>query len=1537
MRTCLPATTSSPRLLRLAAWLLPLLALAATRPALAQYTPVAVSGFNADVVADGTGAANTVTTATYDNASSNNTLMVLGYNNGSATATAGLPVNGRLNSSSVAGLAYQLAPYSGNNSLRMQSTGAYPALVLSTPVAASKIYLAASGGDGGSAMTVTVTFDDNTTQAFTGVAVADWYDYSSSTTYLVAGLGRVGRSSNTLQYPSNNNPRIYELALAISAANQSKKVVSLTCNKTNSNGTINVTAVSVARTCTTNSYTRLYVNAANATPGTGGTWATALTSLADALEQARTCSNVSEIWVAKGTYLPAYNPAQLTTATDRNNTFYLKDGLKVYGGFAGTETATTQRTAGNVTVLSGDYSNDDAVSGSGSTLSLSNNAENAYHVLLAVGAGSTTLLDGLSVRGGNANGTDGLTVGAQSIPRYDGGGLYQLNSTLALTNCTFSTNSASTYGGGMYSQNAAGATTAPVLTGCTFSNNVGGSSGTGGRGAGFYAYSSAPTLTSCTFSGNASLNYAGPSYGGGLASTNSSPTLNGCTFSGNYSSYGGGMYCSDYGAPKLTGCTFTSNRAPLGGGGLATDITSPTLTTCTFTGNTTTTAGGGLFATAGAAPTLTGCLFNANTASGNGTGGALYCEASAAPALSGCTLSSNTAGDGGGLYNLNASPTLTNCVFYKNEASAAQYSSRGSNGGAMYSGGNAAPKLSFCTLYGNQASYGGTGSTGGGLYYDAGAGGTVANSILWQNTGGPTNRQEIYKLDATNALTVSYSLVRDYSAAGTTNVSGSNIGTADPLFVDADDTDLTRNGLTLRTGSPAISAANPSATTPTTDLLGRTRTGRFDQGAYKFVEPCTTNAFTRLYVNAANATPGTGGTWATALTSLAEAAYQTRYCTNVSEVWVAAGTYLPGRDPAYPAATPVAGDRNNSFYFREGLKLYGGFVGTETALSQRPASSSTILSGDYAGNDAVSGSGNTLSIAGNAENAYHVLLTMGAGTAGVATVLDGLAVRGGNANSTDTETRRVDGEQIYQPIRGGGLYNDGASLVLTNCAFSGNDAGDGGGGLYNYSNIQHSLALTNCTFTTNRATNMGGGMEVDEGPTLTLTNCTIGGNYAGYAGGGMYSLAVSQNFVGCTVGNNATSTSLSGASGGGIYAIFGPVTMTGCAFNNNHSVNGSGLYSGYSATLLNTTFKANTGTGNGGGMYADNNDPSTLTNCVLSGNTAATGGGLYDGSSNRATNLINCTLYGNAASGSGGGVYGSSAILNCILWNNTSGTAGHEEVAGQGSATPQYSRIQAAGVADPIFVNTADPDGADDILGTADDGLMLRTNSPAVNASNASTTAPTTDVTGHARSGVFDQGAYEATAAPLPVELLAFTAEAQPTAALLRWTTASEHNSAYFAVERSLDGLAFRELTQVAAQGQSLQMHAYTYRDAGLPALLAHGPVYYRLRQVDQDGTRAYSPVRTLAAGLPTATLAMQAAPNPLPDGAALQLVVQAAAGPATLTVYDALGRVCLVQEVALTGADTLRLAAAGQWPAGVYVVRLVQGTQQQVVRLLRP
>jgi|GEM_PF-1566739 len=187
---------------------------------------------------------------------------------------------------------------------------------------------------------------------------------------------------------------------------------------------------------------------------------------------------------------------------------------------------------------------------------------------------------------------------------------------------------------------------------------------------------------------------------------------------------------------------------------------------------------------------------------------------------------------------------------------------------------------------------------------------------------------------------------------------------------------------------------------------------------------------------------------------------------------------------------------------------------------------------------------------------------------------------------------------------------------------------------------------------------------------------------------------------------------------------------------------------------------------------------------------------------------------------------------------------------------------------------------------------------------------------GPAQTTVF--GALLPGTTPLPVGLSAFTAQtAGPTAVRIAWTTASETNNASFTVERSVAGQPFAAIGTVAGAGNSAIARSYDLLDTKLPA--GATVFYYRLRQVDLDGTTTYSPVRSVQLGkakdAPTQLLAF---PNPAHGTVRVQLLGTAPAAP--LELFDSLGRRVRTQPTLANGDETT--LSLTDLPAGLYILR---------------
>src|SRR5215471_20767406 len=214
-----------------------------------------------------------------------------------------------------------------------------------------------------------------------------------------------------------------------------------------------------------------------------------------------------------------------------------------------------------------------------------------------------------------------------------------------------------------------------------------------------------------------------------------------------------------------------------------------------------------------------------------------------------------------------------------------------------------------------------------------------------------------------------------------------------------------------------------------------------------------------------------------------------------------------------------------------------------------------------------------LAVNGNATSrVFHIF-------AGVTASISGLTVTNGFASGP------------YPASQAGGIWNDHATLTLSNCVVTGNSSAAGnGGGIVNdaFDHGSATLEIDSCTITNNSALcaggfcpNGGGISNIGFGdPALaavTVTNSVITGNGAGYSGGGIH------NGGSMTVSNSTISSNIAGAHGGGIYST-GPLTVTNC------------------------TVSSNSAGGDGGGIFSESSGSPTVINTTISGNSAAVSG-----------------------------------------------------------------------------------------------------------------------------------------------------------------------------------------------------------------------------------------------------------------------------------------------------------------------------------------
>ncbi|MBI2417110.1 MAG: T9SS type A sorting domain-containing protein [Ignavibacteriales bacterium] len=212
------------------------------------------------------------------------------------------------------------------------------------------------------------------------------------------------------------------------------------------------------------------------------------------------------------------------------------------------------------------------------------------------------------------------------------------------------------------------------------------------------------------------------------------------------------------------------------------------------------------------------------------------------------------------------------------------------------------------------------------------------------------------------------------------------------------------------------------------------------------------------------------------------------------------------------------------------------------------------------------------------------------------------------------------------------------------------------------------------------------------------------------------------------------------------------------------------------------------------------------------------------------------------------------------------------------------------------------------------------------------------DITRLTISDINDSAFTISNSAPLPVELISFTAQAAHHQVDLQWATATESNTSGFAIERAAcskeDGAVKGEWEKIAfvnGAGSSVTRKEYNYNDTKK----RYGKFLYRLKTIDNDGTFAYSSEVMADLGKPEQYALLQNYPNPFNPVTKINFEVPAA-GNVTLMVYDILGNqvAMLFSGNAEPGAYMLEFNATSL-PSGTYFYVLRAGTYSKTMKMM--
>ena len=182
----------------------------------------------------------------------------------------------------------------------------------------------------------------------------------------------------------------------------------------------------------------------------------------------------------------------------------------------------------------------------------------------------------------------------------------------------------------------------------------------------------------------------------------------------------------------------------------------------------------------------------------------------------------------------------------------------------------------------------------------------------------------------------------------------------------------------------------------------------------------------------------------------------------------------------------------------------------------------------------------------------------------------------------------------------------------------------------------------------------------------------------------------------------------------------------------------------------------------------------------------------------------------------------------------------------------------------------------------------------------------------------------------VPVELTSFSATTAKNGVKLNWATATETNNKGFEIQKSSDRVAYVTIAFVNGNGTSTSSHEYSYVDTKVS-----GKTFYRLCQVDFDGTSKFSNLVEVGEIAPTSFELSQNFPNPFNPVTNIKYSV-ASAQQVTLKVFNVLGKevASLVNERKEAGNYSVDFSALNL-SSGTYLYRLQAGAFVQTKKMV--
>jgi hypothetical protein len=190
-------------------------------------------------------------------------------------------------------------------------------------------------------------------------------------------------------------------------------------------------------------------------------------------------------------------------------------------------------------------------------------------------------------------------------------------------------------------------------------------------------------------------------------------------------------------------------------------------------------------------------------------------------------------------------------------------------------------------------------------------------------------------------------------------------------------------------------------------------------------------------------------------------------------------------------------------------------------------------------------------------------------------------------------------------------------------------------------------------------------------------------------------------------------------------------------------------------------------------------------------------------------------------------------------------------------------------------------------------------------------------------------------ASTLPVKFIYFAANNSNGNVNLNWSTASEINNKGFVIERSVNGKEFTYVDFVEGAGNTTKTTKYNKVDAGAFKVTGVSTLYYRLKQVDFDGTIAYSNTVKVNENESASGL-VKVYPNPFAKSFDVSIVAEHDA-KASILVSDISGKLVATTTVELVkGSNTTTVNGLDALTSGIYFVKVINGASSEVFKVVK-